>query len=98
MSTYPHHQILIEWLNGATIQYKEGDDWIDCPNVDRAEKVPHLYREGVDYRLKPVIIRWRTCLMKDKSVDVASSLAGSYRLERDSNFDRWISDWHEVVL
>lgn len=95
---YPHHELLISWLNGSTVQYKEGDDWIDCPNVDRAEKVPHLYREGVQYRLKPVIVRWRVGINVDGVVVIATSLMAAKRIERDGDFNRWISDWHEATL
>lgn len=95
---YPHHELLIDWLGGATIQYEENGIWVDCPTVDVADKVPHLYRTGVQYRRKPVQIRWHLAVMRSGALATASNLMAADRIEADPLFKFWLTDWHVAVL
>lgn len=95
--TYPHAALIRAWLDGATLQYKEGDLWLDCEHVSVASKLPHLYRDGTDYRLKPVTYRYRVWLCNATGkLKVASSL--KEETVANSLGATWIADWVTVEM
>lgn len=100
---YPHDELVRAWLDGKTIQFRERDDiWLDMDGPDVATKMPHFYRHGTQYRIKPVTIRYRVAMMKVGNGGLfnrsASCLTDEREIERDEKFVRWITDWIEVVV
>jgi len=99
---YPHEELVRAWLDGKTIQFRENADiWLDMDGPDVATKMPHFYRSGTEYRVKPVTIRYRVALMTYGSVQrtySVDSLEREQRAANDPTFVRWISDWTEVTL
>lgn len=105
---YPHDELVRAWLDGKTIQYLDqsghvlGGVWIDIDGPDKADKVPHLYRCGTRYRIKPVVLRYRVALPRRDDggyfTDSVSSLEGERTMSSDSLFVRWLTDWTEVVV
>jgi hypothetical protein len=59
LMTYPHDTLIRAWLDGKTLQYLDGEVWVDCEHVTVASKVPHCYRDGTEYRIRPRIVRYR---------------------------------------
>lgn len=98
---YPHDALVRAWLDGKTLQYLDGDVWIDIAGRDTADKMPHLYRTGTDYRVKPVTVRYRVALMAHLD-GMFTMNAGSLQEEREmskhSDFIRWLTDWAEVQV
>ncbi len=99
---YPHDALVRAWLDGKTLQYLDGDVWIDIAGRDTADKMPHLYRTGTDYRVKPVTVRYRVALFEpvgmagSYSAVATSSLVGERELRACDGFVRWLTDWTEV--
>lgn len=52
---YLHHEIIISWLSGATIQIKDmfGDYWTDLPSVYTADHIPS-FNVNYEHRIKPL--------------------------------------------
>ncbi len=98
---YPHDELVRAWLDGKTLQYLDVDVWIDIPNVNVADKLPHLYRKQGCYRIKPVTILYRVALMAGGNgghyTESAWSLDVQVRIERNDKFVRWLTDWTEVL-
>jgi hypothetical protein len=97
MTMYKHHDIAVAWLNGKTIQFKSGDVWVDAPSTDDAHKMPSLYAEQ-EYRLKPVVVRYRVWADKQGRAHVAGSLMHADAVEKLQTFARWITEWEETVV
>ena len=100
---YPHDELVRAWLDGKTLQYLDGDVWIDIPNANVADKLPHLYRKQDCYRIKPVTVRYRVALLKftDPRDGYYTLAADSLQEERElsdrNDFVRWLTDWTEVL-
>jgi hypothetical protein len=103
---YPHDALVRAWLDGKTIQYLDqsghvlGGVWVDIEGPGEASKVPHLYRSGTEYRIKPVTVRYRLALMDSGGLYVSAitSLSEEHGFSRSKYFVRWLSDWTEVVV
>ena len=105
---YPHDELVRAWLDGRKVQYLDtsghvlGGIWVDIEGPDVAEKMPHFYRHGTRYRIKPVTLRYRVAMMKGGNGGLfnrsASCLADEREIERDEKFVRWITYWIEVVV
>jgi len=94
--TYKHDALVRAWLNGETVQYRNGLLWVDMPSSKDAEKLPHFYQCD-EYRLKPKVIRVRLALFRSNRVIAAHTLQEEVSLERTAGFVRWVSDWTEYA-
>jgi hypothetical protein len=107
---YPHDALVRAWLDGKTIQYLDqsghvlGGVWVDIEGPGEASKVPHLYRSGTEYRIKPVTVRYRVALMAHLDprdgvfTTTADNLQEERELSKQHDFVRWLTDWTEVVV
>ena len=90
---YPHHNLVVDWLGGQAIQYKEDGLWQDMPGRDTAAKLPHFYRDR-EYRHKPVVLRFRLAAVDGKVVAVNS-------LQEERVLPAaivWLTEWEERTL
>ena len=97
---HPHDQLIRAWLDGRAVQYYDADRggiWIDLEPPHMCSKLPHFYAHG-QYRLKPVILRFRVGLNTSLEPFAVRSVMAEHAAERAEWFDRWIGDWQEVVL
>lgn len=91
-----HHDVIIEWAKGATIQYynKELYKWIDCHNNPG-------WNIHSEYRVKPVTRKYRVALMSVfngyHTISVDSPCEES-TISSDRLFIRWITDWIEYEV
>ena len=53
-------EILKAWIDGATIQYKDGSNWFDCNLFDDCQHV--WFNTDVEYRIKPVQVVTETLI------------------------------------
>lgn len=44
-------EVLKAWIDGAVIQYKDGNDWFDCHAFDDCHRV--YFNDSQEYRIKP---------------------------------------------
>ena len=98
---YPHGALVRAWLDGKTLQYLDGEVWVDIPNADVADKLPHLYRSSTGYRIKPVTVRYRVALLARDNGEHYTLSVDSLQQERELSdrnyFVRWLTDWTEVL-
>lgn len=93
-----HHDVIIEWAKGATIQYystiqgKWFDTYKNNPEWGVAAK----------YRVKPATKKYRVALFNWNNGNVsainASSEGCANMYEEHSNFVRWLTDWMEYEV
>lgn len=99
---YPHDALVRAWLDGKTIQYLVRGIWYDMDGPGKVDKMPHFYREGTEYRIKPVAMRYRVGLQMVGSnrphIFAVDNIEQERVMSGRSTFIRWISDWTEVVL
>jgi hypothetical protein len=79
------------WADGKIVQYKINGQWI---NVDWA---PDCHN-GIEYRIKPEVIRYRVAYFSDKETCTADTEEDAKRFENTKIFKKWITDWIEVEL
>lgn len=92
-----HHDVIIEWAKGATIQCRINDDdtW-DIVN-------PPLWKTQYQYRVKPAPEKYRVALMALRStgklytITADASDMESY-LNTHKEFKRWLTDWVEYEV
>lgn len=53
-------EILKAWIDGAVIQYKDGDNWSDCCAFDSCNRV--YFNDDQIYRIKPERFVTETCI------------------------------------
>lgn len=93
-----HHDVIIEWAKGATIQYYDNKDekW-----VDTLRNKP-VWSEDGKYRVKPATKKCRVALLKFKSGTISTVTANSEEAEQfiscNSVFVRWLTDWIEYEV
>lgn len=95
---YPHDELIRAWLDGRTVQYRNGDHWRDIEAAATVDKMPHFYRDGA-YRLKPEVFRVRHALMRTgvgTSVLTVHSLVEEKDVAASPHFARWLDDWTEL--
>ena len=106
MSKHIHHDLMLAWKAGATIQWqRRNGDWEDCGGA-----CP-WWREDREYRVKPVevlTIKFRVALMSDhirRSWAVIDTQDHEIQYANFPDFVRWIplnggrpGDWTEIVL
>lgn len=102
MSTarHPHDALIRAWLDGQVVQYNclESGIWLDIEPASTVDKLPHFYRAGTEYRLKPVVVRVRNALMRDgrRSWVVACNTLEEERMTgQHPSFARWLDEWRE---
>lgn len=97
---YPHEELVKAWLAGKKIQFKDPvkDIWLDIEDPDDADKMPHFYRHGTEYRIKPTFVRYRVGMVLNGNLIVANSMSAAKNAESSRDFVRWISDWHETQV
>ena len=84
------------WADGEQIQCRENSNsiWEDVLN--------HVWStiEGGEYRIKPLIIKYRVALIKydNRAAAVAKSPDDYSRLEENNIFVRWITDEIEIEV
>lgn len=97
--SYKHHDLVLEWLTGIEVQYREADgEWADLPSPDIAKKMPHFYVDG-EYRRKPRVLRSR--VMYDRATDsqhIATSEETAFLLQERFPDGVWITEWMGTVL
>lgn len=91
--SYPHEQIVLDWLKGVQMQYRDGTGWVDIPKPAGASKVPHFYRNE-EYRRKPVVLRYRLAQVGDLVVAV-NNVQEHDTVAKYAGFVKWICDWSE---
>lgn len=59
-------EVIIAWINGETVQYKNGDTWGDFPKID---SVHHIILDDAwdDFRIKPKEIITTTFIQRSSS-------------------------------
>lgn len=87
-----HHDVIIEWAKGATIQYynNERNMWMDCPHAP-------LWGLSSKYRVKPVTKKYRVCLLGDVVLAVNPE-SMEKNIEKHRHFNRWLTDWIEYEV
>lgn len=93
-----HHDVIIEWAKGATIQYSNGihNKWRDCPYEP-------TWSLTTKYRVKPATKKYRVALMalratgKLYTITADASDMESY-LNTHKEFIRWLTDWIEYEV
>lgn len=53
-------EVLKAWIDGATIQYKDGDNWFDCHAFDSCNRV--YFNDDAEYRIKPAQVVTETLI------------------------------------
>ena len=95
--TYPHDTLIRAWLDGKTLQFLDNGVWVDCEHVSTAAKVPHCYRNGTQYRIKPRLLRYRVYLLPSTGqCKVATTLQDAD--VADKLGAQWVGEWCEVVV
>lgn len=99
-NNYPHDALVRAWLDGKAVQFFDSAKslWIDMDRAHRADKMPHFYREGTDYRIKPETVRYRVALMDNRSTLTADNLQEERTLFAQPSFVRWLTDWIEAPV
>lgn len=104
---HPHDALIRAWLDGQVVQYLSVDAlvcdvpvgiWVDIEPASTVDKLPHFYRAGTEYRLKPVVVRVRNALMRDgrRSWVVACNTLEEERMTgQHQSFARWLDEWKE---
>ncbi len=95
--TRKHDALIREWMDGRSMQYKDGDIWMDMEQYETCRKMPHWYIDG-EYRPKPVTYRYKTYAKADGSLHVVSSLEEETAVIRAGLAAKWLDDWKEVTL
>lgn len=92
-----HHDVIIEWAKGATIQYYSKDlcKWVDCHTN------PGWYA-NYEYRVKTKKEKYRVALFKWNNGNVsavsASTEEDAKEYEEYIHFVRWLTDWIEYEV
>lgn len=94
--SYPHEQLILDWLKGEPIQYQDGTNWVDIPKPGAADKVPHFYRSGA-YRRRPVVLRYRLAQVGGLVV-AANTVQEADQVARYTSFVGWLGDWIEQSI
>lgn len=94
MTKHPHDALIRAWLDGRTVQYLQGDLWVDLAAPGLVSKAPHFYLD-CSYRLKPLNLRYRLGVL-DNQVVCANTLIHATVLERRGTV--WLGEWTEVTL
>ena len=84
---HKHADLIHAWAEGAEIQWKFNNEWIDCdPEWDDCE----------EYRIKPKTktVRFRNYLDKNGTVQVLLR----DRFVQDDNMKKWAGDWQEAEI
>jgi hypothetical protein len=96
---HKHAAVIKAWADGHAVQYMNSDGkWYDI-----AVQSP-VWHPGSAYRIKPVIVKFRTFLWCSHTsskpvVSVVDERAQSYEpRESWQGFIRWIGDWQEVEV
>jgi hypothetical protein len=97
---HPHDSLIRAWLDGRTVQYFDAASglWVDIEPASSVDKLPHFYRDGTPYRIKPVVVRVRNAIMRDgaRAWVVACNTIQEERMTGEHpNFARWLDDWKE---
>ena len=94
---HKHAEIIKAWADGAEIQVKPmcWATWADTPCPS--------WESGLEYRIKPKTIKYRTYLWKDhlnRSVVFTCTYEQNQinDYEYTKNFVKWLGDWQEVVV
>lgn len=95
-----HHDVIIEWAKGATIQYYDNEDekWIDTTHNKP------IWSEDGKYRVKPKpVTKWyRVALFKKGNDDCLLFVSGNDFLEKNyesqKNFVRWVTERQYVEV
>lgn len=92
-----HHDVIIEWAKGATIQFydSKNEKW-----VDTLHNKPTWSEDG-EYRVKPTTKKYRVALMSMfngyYTISVDSPCEES-TISSDRLFIHWITDWVEYEV
>jgi hypothetical protein len=90
---HKHRDLIIAWANGAEIQYKPQNTWIDLSSPS--------WNYSFEYRIKPEVIRYRVAL-RTKQTGYWTSNADNEIEEKDiedsDSFKKWLTDWIEVEV
>lgn len=93
---HKHADIIIAWSEGAEIEYRKDPDrpWVPLPSQTNW----YTY-EGVEYRIKPPVKKYRVALFNTSSGGVLTFVANDEEQERSYEamyrFVRWLTDWIE---
>lgn len=107
MSKYKHHDIVVAWLEGKTIQQRNSSNiWQDVQSIAASKALPAFWADA-EYRIKPepVVVKYRRMLWKRwpnpatlfiETVNSASNLSA---YENNSCFVKWIdAEWQEYIV
>lgn len=93
---HKHYDLIVAWANGAKIQYKILDSWVDLNSDDVS------WHSDVEYRIKPeqIVVKYRLALRKCNDVYYVSSWTkDNYALIEDSqSFIKWLGDEQTIEV
>jgi hypothetical protein len=93
---HKHAEVIKAWADGASIQCKITDysnDWFDC-------ELPTFSLTRL-YRVKPETIKYRVALLEDGRGTLSTATWDERdlgRVNENSRFVKWLTDWVEVEV
>lgn len=88
-----HAELIKAWADGAEIQFKHGNKWLNITSIS-----PY-WEDNVEYRIKPEKKKYRILEFKDIYGKPYPSLVntdvGAALVSNQSEFVRWVTDWIE---
>ena len=93
MTKRAHYDLIIAWANGADIQIKVVDNFLDISNPD--------FIENIEYRIKPETIKYKRYIYKLGSFHLGTSnfVDPEFNPEAYESFVRWIDkEWQEIEI
>lgn len=91
-----HYDVIIAFAEGETIEWRNLDDdpWVET-------EYP-IFQNNAQYRVKPKLLcRYRVALYMNPTgrfyTKIASGALSSTVMERQTYFQRWLTDWIEVM-
>ncbi len=90
-------EVIVAWINGNTVQYKNGDTWGDFPKID---SVHHIILDDAwdDFRIKPKEIVTTTCIGLETNAYHTHSTYTRYPNEHVHNLRLTWSEDGETLL
>jgi hypothetical protein len=94
--SYPHTALIIQWLSGRKVQFEQEGQWHPMEPASAVKKMPHFYADR-QYRLAPMVMRYRLGLVKDMVV-ACNNLAEEKAAADSAGFRGWLTDWTEATV
>jgi hypothetical protein len=101
---HPHHDIIIAWLNGETVERQIDGEWDELPTwQERGHSVLPSFSSIIKYRIqpRPKTGFYRNFLVRGGHVGVKFAYDinnHDFPAERRNDFIRWLGDWQTLEL